>query len=173
MTATTHNYTCYECNEVFLTLDDDYVAQNPNASDIYIDQMRNQHLQNCDAVQEEEYSCPDCGEVYASINPGYINLNPNGSDIYIAQLWREHQSFCPGDEQQQALEASVNQSFGNRTLSREDYRYYYHLHRLHQRNEGEGMHFRCFHFMLNQKYQNEISASERLNRNRRIRRARR
>ena len=52
-----------------------------------------------------------------------------------------------------SLEESVNKRFGNRTLTRKEYKMFYSLHRLDQRETDEdseeryGLHFACFHYM--------------------------
>lgn len=91
-------YTCKHCGQVYLTLDMKYVQDNPNASDMCVEQAFDRHVSG-ECAHSHEYNvediCPDCGEVIWSGDREYVTRYPNGSDMARAQAAEEHSHNCP------------------------------------------------------------------------------
>ena len=99
MTNHTNHFACQYCEEIYLELTSEYMDKNPNASEVYIEQQFNKHLEVCSSVQSYEYTCRYCNEVYARMNPGYVASSPNASDTWRDQMYQEHlDRECPAYE---------------------------------------------------------------------------
>jgi len=103
--------TCPDCNKVIAQLEEDYVRNNPNASDMYIEQLLREHRsndKNCPAYSGElEICCPHCGEVLATYSEDYAYNNPNGFDMWQDQLLTEHSINCPENDEYQPYDESL------------------------------------------------------------------
>lgn len=111
-------------------------------------------------IMTTNFYCHTCGEEYASLPENITDIN-NGVELWLEQELKSHQLFCRGDEETQEWISKVNKKFGNRTLTKEEYKESYSEHRAHAWGRGEGAHFPCLHYMLAQKASKKIARGSR------------
>jgi len=88
---------CIYCGEVVGRCDQSYLNEYPNSSDVWIEQLSQQH--GC--RDELTWVCEHCGEEYFSCDPAYYEKYPNGSSLAIEQARERHREYCPCSEHKQ------------------------------------------------------------------------
>jgi len=161
-------FRCEHCGEIYAKLDANYITHNPNASDMYIEQLRLEHEVYCAEIPEIEVVCDSCGDFICSYPAASEYLNPNGLGRWIMGEREWHNKFCAGTEEEQEETTWVNKQFGERKLSKEDFKHFYSLHRDSENNK----HYPCFHYMQNLASQDTHTAPEKIARIKRIRKGR-
>ncbi len=161
-------FKCEYCDKIFAELCSDYIAQNSNASDLYIYQERLKHEIGCPKAPQEEIFCDTCGGLICEYPSASEILNENGLGRWVLAETEWHNKFCPGTEEEQEEAAWVNKQFGERKMSKEEFKYYYSLHRNSESRE----HYSCFHYMQNLTSQDISTTPEKIARIKRAKRGR-
>ena len=118
------NIHCIYCGEIISEVEASYLEENPNASDIWIEDISRQH--GC--RDEEEIICHECGESLGTYDPGYREEYPNGFSIWVEQLHEQHECYCPAilnhelDYRELDSIDTLNKRIDNRSLSRADWK---------------------------------------------------
>jgi len=85
---------CQDCGMVYGKLEDDYVRNNPNASDMYREQLYTRHRGEHHPEDDDVMVCPDCGEEIGRWDAEYVDRYPSGHERAREQAQNEHESFC-------------------------------------------------------------------------------
>lgn len=97
--AETTSFTCSACGQVFITLDNSYLEEYPNGSDIAVtDAELHHHAHGC--PHREEFDtvdyCKLCGEEVWRGDCEYVSRNPTGSDQGREEAMDHHLGHeCP------------------------------------------------------------------------------
>ena len=97
--ATTTNFICLDCGQVFCSLDDEYLANCPTGSDIAVADAELHHRAH-ECPNREEFDtvdyCKLCGEEVWRGDCEYVNNYPTGSDQGREEAMYRHLSQeCP------------------------------------------------------------------------------
>jgi hypothetical protein len=89
-------YKC-ECGETYCRLDEEYVNNHPDGSDLAEEAAFLHHIAH-ECVNASDYDivdiCDDCGEEISRLDIEYVNCYPNGSDMARAQAYDQHKYDC-------------------------------------------------------------------------------
>ena len=103
------NIVCKECGKIVASnVEENYFIENPNASDMWLEQLEiehNSHTPECPNYEgaQHEIVCPDCGEVLGTYDDEYAMRYPNSLDIWIDQLMEQHAPYCPENEPEEEV----------------------------------------------------------------------
>jgi len=90
---------CTECEQIVATTDEDYLAEWPNSSSKWLEELELRHNSH-DCLPEviekhtNKVCCEYCGEIVCEYNDEYAYEYPNSCDIWVEQELDAHYASC-------------------------------------------------------------------------------